>query len=173
MARGNRRNRQNPAAHVPELFVSIGCSMVAFTGVWLWWFGEDTTGRIIRDNVWTDPLAVQIWMRRLHAFGSYGLAAVLVFMVLRAAIRQQGLRIVFLVTFLGFLGLGIWAGFNADWEAARLWSNTAGTKLRTAISIGEGPRLPDELGRARLHLSVIPAALAIVALTSFLHYRRR
>lgn len=147
--------------------------MVAFTGVWLWWFGEDTTGRIIRQNDFTDPLAVQIWMRRLHAFGSYGLAAVVLFMIIRAAVRQQGLRIVFLGTFLGFLGLGMWAGFNADWDAARLWSETVGSKIRTGIAFGEGPRLPDELGRARLHLSVIPTALAIVGLTSFLHYRRR
>jgi len=153
--------------------VSIGCSMVAFTGVWLWWFGEDTTGLVIRENSWTDPLAVQIWMQRLHHYGSYALAVVLVFMVVRAMVRQQGLRIVFLVSFLGFLALGIWAGYNADWEAARVWSDTVGTKGRTVIAVGDGPRLPDALGRVRLHLSVIPIALAIVALISFMQYRRR
>ena len=147
--------------------------MVAFTGVWLWWFGEDTTGRVIRENSWTDPLAVQIWMQRLHHYGSYALAVVLVFMVVRAMVRQQGLRIVFLVSFLGFLALGIWAGYNADWEAARVWSDTVGTKGRTVIAVGDGPRLPDALGRVRLHLSVIPIALAIVALISFMQYRRR
>lgn len=173
MARGLRRVDHNPAARIPELLVSIGCSLVAFTGVWLWWFGEDTSGLSIRQNNFTDPVAVQTWMRRLHEFGSYGLAAVLLFMVVRAVIRQQGLRIAFLATFLGFLGLGMWAGFNADWESARAWSETAGTKLRAGIAIGEGPRLPDDLGRARLHLSVIPAALAIVGLSSLLHYRRR
>jgi hypothetical protein len=173
MGKGSGRRGANPAARIPELLVSIGCSLVAFTGVWLWWFGEDTTGRVIISNNWTDPFAVQFWMRRLHSFGSYALAAVLVFMVVRAAIRQQGLRIVFLVTFLGFLGIGVWAGLTADWEPARLWSETIGTKLRTGFALGEGPRLPDELGRVRLHLSVVPAALAIVALTSFLHYRRR
>lgn len=173
MGRSNGRRGANPAAGIPELLVSIGCSLVAFTGVWLWWFGEDTTGRVITTNNWTDPFAVQFWMRRLHSFGSYALAAVLVFMVIRAAIRRQGLRIVFLVTFLGFLGIGVWAGLTADWEPARLWSETIGTKLRAGFALGEGPRLPDELGRVKLHLSVVPAALAIVALTSFLHYRRR
>jgi hypothetical protein len=173
MTQSRGRGGANPAARIPELLVSIGCSVVAFTGVWLWWFGEDIAGRVIRRNDWTDPFAAQFWMRRLHSFGSYGLGAVLVFMVMRAAIRRQGLRIVFLVTFLGFLGIGVWAGITADWEPARLWSETIGTKLRTGFALGEGPRFPDELRRVRLHLSIVPAALAIVAMASFLHYRRR
>jgi len=173
MGQSYRRRGANPAARIPDLLVSIGGSLVAFTGVWLWWFGEDIAGRVIHRGDWTDPFAVQFWMRRLHSFGSYGLVAVLVFMVMRAATRRQGLRIVFLVTFLGFLAIGVWAGITADWEPARLWSETIGTKLRTGFAFDEGPRLPDELGRVRLHLSVVPVALAIVALASLLHYRRR
>ena len=111
-------------------------------------------------------------MRRIHIFGAAGVAVVLVFMVVRAAVRKQGWRILFIVVFLGFLGVGAWAGFTADWEAARLWSDTVGTKARTVIAIGDGARLPDELGRARLHLSIVPAALLIVALSAFMHYRR-
>ena len=173
MARRYGRRGTNPAARLPELFVSIGCSAAAFSGFWLWWFGEDITARVIRENDITDPFAVQVWMRRIHLACVVGVAIVLVFMVVRAAIRQQGWRIMFIVVFLGFLGVGAWAGYTADWEAARLWSDTVGTKGRAVIAIGEGARLPDELGRVRLHLSIVPTALLIVGLTSFMHYRRR
>ena len=163
----------NPAARLPELFVSIGCSATAFSGFWLWWFGEDISVRVIRENDFTDPYAVQVWMRRIHWFAAVSVGVVLVFMVVRAVIRQQGWRIIFILVFLGFLGVGAWAGYTADWEAARLWATTVGTKGRAVIALGEGATLPDELGRVRLHLSIVPTALMIIALSSFMHYRRR
>lgn len=173
MARAYGRRGTNPAARLPELFVSIGCSATAFSGFWLWWFGEDITARVIRENDFTDPFAVQVWMRRIHLFSAGVVAVVLLFMVLRAVIRQQGWRIAFILVFLAFLGVEAWAGYTADWEAARLWSDSVGSKGRTIIAIGEGARLPDELGRVRLHLSIVPTALLIVALSAFMHYRRR
>lgn len=173
MARAYGRRGTNPAARLPELFVSIGCSFAAFSGFWLWWFGEDITGRVVRENDITDPFAAQVWMRRIHLIAVAVVALVLLFMVVRAVVRQQGLRVVFIAVFLAFLAVGAWAGYTADWEAARLWSDTVGTKGRAVMAIGEGATLPDELGRVRLHLSVIPTALLMVALSSFMHYRRR
>ena len=166
------RRALNPAARLPELFMSIGCSMTVFSGFWLWWFGEDIAARVVRENDFTDPYAVQVWMRRIHLFGAIGVGVLLTFIVARAAIRQQGWRIMFIVVFLGFLVLEVWARITADWGAVRLWSDTIGTKGRAVIAIGDGARLPDELGRVRLHLSVVPIALLIIGLSSFMQYRR-
>ncbi len=146
--------------------------MVAFTGVWLWWFGENTSNRVIRENDITDPFAVQVWMRRLHIIGTVGLVAVVLLMIVRAVVRRQGWRMVFHVTFLGLMGIGVWAGYDADWDAARLWSQTVGTKLSTGLSLSGDAPLPERLQSARVHLSIVPAALAAVGLVSFLHYRR-
>jgi hypothetical protein len=173
MQAGYRRRNRGPAAGIPQLLVLAGCSLVAFTGVWLWWFAEDTTGRVIRENDITDPYAVQLWMRRLHWAGAYVVLAVVVYMILRAAMRREGQRMAFLFVFLIVMGVGVWSGYTVDWDAAQLWSETVGTKLRIGLDLGDGPRLPEELGRARLHLSVVPAAILIVGLASFLQYRRR
>ena len=112
-------------------------------------------------------------MRRLHWGGCYIVGAVVVFMIMRAAVRREGQRMVFLFLFLIVLGVGVWSGYTVDWEAAQLWSETVGTKLSTGLSLGDGPRLPEDLGRARLHLSVVPAVMLTVGLTAYLQYRRR
>ncbi len=172
MAQQYRRASTAPTARLPELFFSISASMVGFTGAWLWWFGENIRNRVIRENDITDPYAVQLWMRRLHTFGTWLLVAVVVLMIIRAALRQQGWRMMFLFAFLVFIGIGVWAGYDTDWDAARLWSETIGTKLSAGLNLDGGPELPDQLQSARVHLSIIPAALAAVGLISFLHYRR-
>ena len=172
MAQTRRGVYGQPGARLPQLLVTIGCSLAAFTGMWLWWFGQDTSGLIIRENDITDPYAVQTWMRRLHTFGAYATAVVVVFMIMRAAAQRQSWRTVFLFAFLLLAVVGIWTGVNADWDAARLWSETMGTKLSAGIDIGDNRRLPDELRVARSHLSVVPAAMLGVAFLSFLHYRR-
>ncbi len=173
MQRRYRRLNRGVAAGIPQLLVSAGCSLVAFTGVWLWWFAEPIAGRVVSTNDITDPYAVQVWMRWLHWGGCYVVGAVVVYMIIRAAVRRDGQRTAFLFVFLIVLGVGVWSGYTVDWEAAQLWSETVGTKLSTGLSLGDGPRLPEELGRARLHLSVLPAAMLIVGITSFLQYRRR
>ena len=167
------RRTSGPGARIPQLLVSVGCSLVAFTGVWLWWFGQNTTGRVVRNNNdITDPFAIQLWMRRLHSFGSYALAAVIVFMIVRAAVQRDAWRAIFLLLFVIFVGIGVWAGATADWDAARLWSETVGGKLRAGFDMGNGPQLPDKLRRARVHLSVVPVAMLVVAVLSLVHYRR-
>lgn len=172
MAQQYRRSSTAPTARLPELFVSISGSLVAFTGAWLWWFGQDTRNRVVRDNEITDPIAIQVWMRRLHQIGTWVLVGLVILMIVRAARRHQGWRMVFLVAFLAFMAAGIWAGFDADWNDARLWSETNGTKMSAIINWGDGPPLPDGLRSARVHMAIIPGVLAGVGLLSFLHYRR-
>jgi len=172
MAQSYRRVSKSPAARLPQLLVAMGCSLTAFTGVWLWWFGEDVAPRVGSVNRLTDPHTVHLWMGRLHWIGGYVVSTVIVFMILRAVARRAPWQLLFLALFLGLLGVGIWAGYTADWESARLWASTVGTKMTAGMNFGDRPGLPADLRRARVHLSIVPASMLVVALVSFRHYRR-
>ena len=173
MAGSYREYRRSPTARVPQLLVSIGCSISAFTGVWLWWFGQDISNRVGISNSFTDPFAAQAWMRRLHWGASIGVCIVIGFMTLRAVVaRHGGWRVFFLVLFLVLLGIGLWSGYEADWNQARMWSETVGSKFGIGINLGDRPSLPPGLRDARVHVAIVPAALAIVALASFYNYRQ-
>lgn len=167
-----RQSNSMPTARIPELLFSVSASVVAFSGAWLWWFGQNIRDRVIRSNDIADPYAVQVWMRRLHSIGTWVLIGTVVVLILRAASRRQGWSMVFLFAFLVFAGVGIWTGYDADWDGARLWSETVGTKLAVGADLGDGPPLPSDLQRARVHLSIIPATLLAVGLLALAQYRR-
>jgi len=173
MANRHRRDSLSPTARIPQLIVSVGCSLVAFSGVWLWWFGQDISDRVGITNDLDDPLAPQVWMRQLHRGAAYAVAMIIFLMVVRALVqRGGGWRVLFLVLFLLLLGVGFGTGFVAEWNEARVWSETTGGKVRAGLDLTDLPPLPDSLRQVRVHLSIVPAALLVVALGSFYQYRR-
>lgn len=159
-------------ARIPELALSCSAALVVVTGAWLWWFGQNTRNQVIRANDLSDQYALQIWTRRVHAISTWVLIGAVVLLVIQAARRGFGWRVLFLLAFLVFAGVAVWSGYDADWEAARLWSETVGTKLAVGLPIGDAPALPADLDSSRLHLSVIPAVLVATGLLAVLQHRR-
>lgn len=172
MARYVDRMHATPGARIPELVLSIGAALVAVTGAWLWWFGENTANQVVRTNDLSDQYSVQVWVRRAHSVSTWLLIGAAVVMVLRAAQRRYGWQVVYLLAFLVFAAVAVWSGLGADWDAARLWSATTGSKLAVGLPLDDSPPLPTPLDDARLHLSIVPAVLLATAVLALLQQRR-
>lgn len=172
MARYEDRTRNPAGARIPELVLSVSAAFVAVTGGWLWWFGQNTANQVVRANDLSDQYSLQVWMRRAHSVSTWLLIAAAVAMVLQAAQRRHGWKAVYLLAFVAFSGIAVYSGFEADWEAARLWSETTGSKLAVGLPLDDSPALPVALDDARLHLSIVPAVLIATGVLALMQQRR-
>lgn len=169
MANRSGRSHSGPQpAQLSQLLVSGLGAIVAMSGVWLWFLSE-RSGRLAGLD---DPFVAHRWIGRIHWVAAIVLGVVIGFMALRAISEAQGWSFVFLALFMFLLVIGFVTGYQTDWDAARLWASTVGSKFGTGLQLGDGPALPRSLREVRVHLSIVPAALLAVTVGSFWRYRR-